>query len=394
MTPPAATSDRPRDSRNRDPVEIPLDGAAFERVDIARRTGRACGVDHMGSGQTGDVLLGTKSSRRYRRQYLAPRQRNDISPAIGNRSAGDPQRVSAGRPPYHGVTADDDRRPAPERQHLDDCLSVARTRSPCLDPPAVGRDTPQTEDRLLPRLAQSRPVRLNTVHKPGGPLRVAEEDFAAWAKVRAPALHTGDLPGRRAPVKRRQPEVRFPFAVFRFHHHLLTVGGNVIVKRLKAGCQGLGMSGVQVCYPQFAWISYNSVAELFAIRCKLWISGVALEQRNLPLAVRVVNPYGSALQCHGRDEGPAVRCHGDPFLLGQSGSKLLGLAVRKPLAPDVIESSGLGCEVHPLSIGRPCSRCAGCPRRPHLVARRTAVHRSHAAPVSYTHLTLPTNREV
>src|ERR1035437_5117483 len=269
-------SDRPRESRNRDSVQIPLDGAALERVDITRRTGSACGVDHMRSGQAGDFLLGTKSSRRYRWQYLTRRQRNDISPAIGNRSAGDPQRVSAGRPPYQGVTADDERRPAPERKHLDGCLSVVRTRSPCLDPTAVWRDTTQREDRLLQRLPQSRPVRPNAVHKPGGPFRVAETEFAGGAKVRPPPLHPGDLRGRGAPVKRPQPQPRLPFRIRSLQYHLPAVRGDLVVEHGKAGRQGLGAPGVQVCHPHFAGISIrsdqpwnrldNPVAKLFTIR--------------------------------------------------------------------------------------------------------------------------------
>src|SRR5436190_1949155 len=50
------------------------------------------------------------------------------------------------------------------------------------------------KDRLLQRLPQPGPVRLNTVQKPGTPVRAAEKNFPSWAKHRTPALHTRDLP--------------------------------------------------------------------------------------------------------------------------------------------------------------------------------------------------------
>ena len=84
--------------------------------------------------------------------------------------------------------------------------SIARKRSPCRDPPAVGRDRPQKENRLFERLPQSRPVRANAVNKPGGPFGVAEEDFAARAQIWAPGPpHSGSAAaassGQAAPAR-------------------------------------------------------------------------------------------------------------------------------------------------------------------------------------------------
>src|SRR4029077_16956700 len=130
------------------------------------------GVDPMGSGQTGDFLLGMKSSRWYRRQHLARRQWDDINHAGAERSGGDPQRVSTARPLQHGVAADDHRRPALERKHLLGRPVAAWKWSPYLDPTAVGRDATCHENRLLQRLSESCPVRPNTVNKRGGAFRV------------------------------------------------------------------------------------------------------------------------------------------------------------------------------------------------------------------------------
>src|SRR4051794_24642011 len=333
--------------RNRNPIEILLDSAALECVDVARGTGSAYCVEPTRSWQTGDFLLGTKSFGRYRREYLSRRQRNDISPAIGNRSAGNPQRVSTARPLKEGVAADQDGRPAAKWKHLDGC-SIAP--SPRRDPSSVRRDTTQNIDRLLQRFPESRPVRLDTVHKSEGPFRVAEEDFSGWAKERPPALHTGDLPGRRSAVKRRQPEARRSSSVLSFQHDLPAIRGDVVVEHRKPGRQGLRMPGVQVCHPHFPWISvrsnrsrnclYHPVAKLFAVRRKLRVSGVAFQQRNLALAAPVMNPYGSALQSHGRNKRSSIRRHGDAFLLGQPEGNLLGLAIGKTLPPDVKEASG------------------------------------------------------
>ncbi len=266
----------------------------------------------MRSRQTSDCLLGVESCWRYPWQHLAWWQRNDIGAAIDNRSSGNPERVSAARPLQEDVATDDNRRPAPQRKHLDGRRCVALKRSPCFDPLAVGRDTIQMEHRLLQRFAQSRPIRVNTVHESGGPLRPPEKDFAGGAKVRTPALHIRNLPGLRSPIKWRHPEAWLPFAVHGFQHDLLAVSGNVIVKGLKARRQGLRMPGLQVRHPHFSWISvrsdqprncfYNPVAKRFAIRCEFRVGGVAFEERNLTLAPRVMKPYGSALQSNGRDK--------------------------------------------------------------------------------------------
>jgi len=130
-------------------------------------------VDHMRSGQTGDFLLGVKSSRRYLWQYPARRQGNDISPAIGNCSGGDPQRVSAARPLQAGVAADDNRRPAPERNiwTVADVLPGSGAHASIHWPPARHH----SDERLAapaPCAVLSRPA--DTVHKPGGPLRVSK----------------------------------------------------------------------------------------------------------------------------------------------------------------------------------------------------------------------------
>src|SRR5260370_19260046 len=101
-------------------------------------------------------------------------------------------------------------------------------------------------------------VRTNTIMKRVGHFDVAEKDFADWAKESLPAFHIRDLPGRRSPVKRRQPEPRLPFSVWSLQHHLAAVGRNVVIKHRKAGCQGLGLSGVQVRHPHFSWISVRS----------------------------------------------------------------------------------------------------------------------------------------
>ena len=71
----------PRDLRNRDPVQVPLDGFVIERVDIGRRaTHHWPGGTSARSGQASYLVLRTKSSRRYRRQNLAGRQSHRVSP--------------------------------------------------------------------------------------------------------------------------------------------------------------------------------------------------------------------------------------------------------------------------------------------------------------------------
>src|SRR4030095_10379794 len=52
-------------------------------------------------------------------QHLARRQRNDVTPAIGNRAAGDPKGVSTARPPQECGAANEDRRPTSKRKYLD-----------------------------------------------------------------------------------------------------------------------------------------------------------------------------------------------------------------------------------------------------------------------------------
>ena len=100
--------------------------------------------------------------------------------------------------------ADDHWRATVEGKHLLGRGPVSRKLSPRLEPLPVGRGRLRTEDRQpTERLHQSRPVRVDTIHKTGGALIVAEEDLATRAKMRNPAFHTGDLARRRSPDKRR-----------------------------------------------------------------------------------------------------------------------------------------------------------------------------------------------
>ena len=65
-----------RGSRNRDPVKIPLRGAAIERVYIGGRAERnEPALDSTPAGHAGDFFVGAKSVRRNMGQSLASRQR-------------------------------------------------------------------------------------------------------------------------------------------------------------------------------------------------------------------------------------------------------------------------------------------------------------------------------
>ena len=66
------------------------------------------------------------------------------------------------------------------------------------------------------------------------------------------------------------------FGILSLHHDLLTVGGDVIVERLKARHQRLGTSGFDVRYPYFTRLSltweiiwrllHDPIAQLSTIR--------------------------------------------------------------------------------------------------------------------------------
>src|SRR5262249_61896329 len=98
------------------------------------------------------------------------------------------------------------------------------------------------------------------------------------------------------------------------------------------------------------------------------------------VAPSVVQPDGTLPRSYGRDERAAVRRHGDSFLFGRPRGNLLRLAIAEPLTPDMGDPAGIGAEVHPLPVGRPCGKITGATGRADLLPYRTAVHRGQAAP--------------
>ena len=101
----------------------------------------------------------------------------------------------------------------------------------------------------------------------------------------------------------------------------------------------------------------------FPIRRELRVDGIAFD-RICRSPAAIVKPYDDVL-----DSATAVTKSGRPaprdafFLRGPEGD-LLGLSVGKALPPDVIRSSGVRGEIHPLAVGGPRAERAAAPGGP------------------------------
>ena len=114
-----------------------------------------------------------------------------------------------------------------------------------------GETSKSVRNRLFESFPQSGPIGPNSVNKAVGSIRTTEEDFAG-TKPGLSALHIRDRVGWLSPFKRRQPESRFPFAVFCLHHDLSAVARRCHTSsRLESGCQWRGTSRFQVGHPHF-----------------------------------------------------------------------------------------------------------------------------------------------
>lgn len=79
------------DSRNGHAVQVPLDGAVVERINLGRRAGCPCDLNPTCPGQARYFSLGMKTSLRNWGHSLSARQRNNVRLSVGNRPTFHPQ---------------------------------------------------------------------------------------------------------------------------------------------------------------------------------------------------------------------------------------------------------------------------------------------------------------